>query len=261
MRALFTSASGMLAQQTNLDVIANNLANVNTTGFKRTAAHFQDLLYQSLRTPGSLSGNGGQLPSGSQVGLGVSGGTTGAIFNQGTIQSTGQETDLAIKGDGFFKVLLPDGSTAFTRDGAFTLDSTGKLVTQEGYAVQPEIVIPADKSQITISADGTVSVTRAGQTNSEQIGEIQLTRFTNPGGLLRIGGNLYQQTAASGEPQEGKAGQGGNGMLLQKSIESANVEVVEEMIRMITVQRAYETNSRAVQSADEMLQGANNLKR
>jgi flagellar basal-body rod protein FlgG len=261
MRALFTSASGMLAQQTNLDVIANNLANVNTTGFKRTSAHFQDLLYQSLRTPGSLSGNGGQLPGGSQIGLGVSSGTTGAVFTQGTIQNTGQETDVAIKGDGFFKVLLPDGTTAYTRDGAFTLDSTGKLVTQEGYAIQPEIVIPQDKALLTISADGIVSVTRAGQSNSEQIGQLQLSRFTNPGGLMRIGGNLYQQTAASGEPQDGTPGQNGNGTLLHKSIEAANVEVVEEMIRMITVQRAYETNSKAVQSADEMLQGANNLKR
>lgn len=261
MRALFTSASGMLAQQTNLDVIANNLANVNTTGFKRTAAHFQDLLYQSLRTPGSLSGNGGQLPSGSQVGLGVSSGTTGAVFNQGTIQNTGQETDIAIKGDGFFKVLLPDGTSAYTRDGSLTLDSTGKLVTQEGYPVQPEIVIPQDKAQITIAGDGTVSVTRAGQTNADQIGDIKLTRFTNPGGLLRIGGNLYQQTAASGAPLEGTPGQSGNGTLLQKSIEASNVEVVEEMIRMITIQRAYETNSKAVQSADEMLQGANALKR
>lgn len=261
MRALSTSATGMTAQQLNLDVIANNLANVNTYGYKKSAAHFQDLLYQNLRTPGSSVGNGGQLPSGTQVGLGVNVGATSRIFTQGTLQSTGSEYNVAIKGDGFFKILLPDGSTSFTRDGALDIDGQGRLVTSEGYPIQPEVIVPQDKQTITISPDGTVSVTRAGQSNSEDIGKLTLTRFVNPAGLQQLGGNLYQPTAASGDPVEGQPGQNGLGTMQHKMIETANVEVVEEMIRMITVQRAYETNSKAVQTADEMLQGANNLKR
>jgi flagellar basal-body rod protein FlgG len=261
MRALFTSASGMMAQQLNLDVIANNLANVNTTGFKRSTAHFQDLLYQNLKTPGAQSGNGGQIPMGSQVGLGVGGGVTSQLFSQGTVQPTGRDFDLAIEGDGFMKVLLPDGSTAYTRDGALTQDGQGRLVTTDGYPIQPEILIPQDRTSLTIAKDGTVSVTRAGQTNTEQIGKIQLSRFTNPNGLVNSGGNLYKPTPASGDATDGEPGQNGLGMIAHKSIESANVEVVEEMIRMITIQRAYETNSKAVQTADEMLQGANNIKR
>jgi flagellar basal-body rod protein FlgG len=261
MRALFTSATGMMAQQLNLDVIANNLANVNTTGYKRTSAHFQDLLYQNLRIPGAVSGNGGQLPTGSQIGLGVSGGTTAHIFTQGVIQQTGADFDLAIKGEGFLKVLLPDGTTGYTRDGALSQDSQGRLVTAEGYPIQPEIIIPPDKTSIAISATGTVSVTRAGQTNAEEIGQIQLTRFVNPAGMMSLGGNIHVPTAASGDPTDDSPGQNGLGTLLHRSIESANVEVVEEMIRMITAQRAYETNSKAITTADEMLQQANNLKR
>jgi len=261
MRALYTSASGMSAQQLSLDVIANNLANVNTAGFKKTSAHFQDLLYQSLRTPGAVSGNGGQLPTGAQVGLGVSGGTTSNIFTQGTIQQTGNDYDIAIKGQGFLSVLMPDGSTAYTRDGALNIDAQGKLVTGEGYAIQPEIIIPPDKTSVTIAPDGTVSVTRAGQNNSEQIGQIKLTRFINPQGLQTMGGNLVKPTQASGDPVDDTPGQNGLGTIIHKSIETANVEVVEEMIKMITIQRAYETNSKAIMAADEMLQGANNIKR
>lgn len=261
MRALYTSATGMMAQQLNLDVISNNLANVNTAGYKKTSAHFQDLLYQSLRTPGAPTGTGGMLPTGSQVGLGVSGGTTNSIFTQGTIQATGNDYDIAIKGQGFLSVLLPDGTTAYTRDGALNIDAQGKLVTTEGYAVQPEIIIPPDKTSVTIAPDGTVSVVRAGQTNAEQVGQIKLTRFVNPQGLQSIGGNLLKATPASGDPVDDNPGQNGLGEIIQKSIETANVEVVEEMIKMITVQRAYETNSKAIMAADEMLQGANNIKR
>jgi flagellar basal-body rod protein FlgG len=261
MRALYTSATGMMAQQLNLDVIANNLANVNTNGFKRASAHFQDLLYQSLRAPGAPSGNGGQIPTGSQIGLGVNAGTTIPLITQGTIRQTGGDYDIAIKGDGFLRVLLPDGTTAYTRDGALTIDAQGKIVTSDGYEVQPAMNLPADKTSVIIAADGTVSVTRAGQGNPEQIGQLQLTRFTNPAGLAAIGGNLYMATPASGDPQDGTPGDKGFGSIIQKALEQANVEVVEEMIQMITVQRAYETNSKAIQSADEMLQGANNLKR
>lgn len=261
MRALYSSATGMMAQQLNLDVIANNLANVNTAGYKKTAAHFQDLLYQSLRTPGAPTGTGGMLPTGSQVGLGVSGGTTSNIFTQGTIQPTGNDYDIAIKGQGFLSVLQPDGTIAYTRDGSLNIDAQGKLVTGEGYAIQPEIIIPPDKTSVTVAPDGTVSVTRAGQNNAEQVGQLKLTRFVNPQGLQSIGGNLLKATAASGDPVDDAPGQNGLGTIIHKSIETANVEVVEEMIKMITIQRAYETNSKAIMAADEMLQGANNIKR
>lgn len=261
MRALYTSATGMMAQQFNLDIISNNLANVNTGGYKKNTVHFQDLLYQNMRTAGASSSSGGQLPTGSQVGLGVNSGTTSQVYTQGTIQISGNDYDVAIKGDGFLRVLMPDGTTAYTRDGALNVDSTGRLVTAEGSPIQPEIIIPADKTSISIAADGTVSVTRAGQTNSEQIGQIQLTRFMNPSGLQGVGSNLYRNTPASGDPTDDTPGQNGLGTIIHKSLEVANVEVVEEMIRMITVQRAYETNSKAIQTADEMLANANNLKR
>ena len=260
MRALYTSATGMMAQQFNLDVIANNLANVNTNGYKLSTANFQDLLYQNLRTPGAISGNGGQLPTGSQVGLGVNAGTTNQIFTQGTLQPTGNDYDLAIKGDGFFKVLMPDGTNSYTRDGAFDIDSQGRLCTSDGFPVQPEIIVPADKTSITIAPDGTVSVTRAGQTSMQQIGQLQLTRFINPSGLLDLGGNLYKNTPASGDPIDDTPGQNGLGTIVQKTLETSNVQIVEEMIKMITAQRSYETNSKAVQAADQMLSTANNLK-
>jgi len=261
MRALHTSATGMAAQQFNLDVIANNLANVNTAGFKKSAAHFEDLLYQNLRAPGAPSGNGNQLPVGSQVGLGVSIGSTRQAFGQGTLQQTGGIYDVAIKGDGFLRVLLPDGNLAYTRDGALAIDGQGRLVTSSGNVIQPEIVIPQDNEGITIAPDGTVSVKRPGQANAEQIGQIQLTRFINPSGLQAIGGNMYRPTAASGDPIDGNPTENGLGALVHQMVEAANVEVIEEMIRMITIQRAYETNSKAIQTADEMLQGANSLKR
>jgi len=261
MRALYTSATGMTAQQFALDVIANNLANVNTHGYKRSVAHFQDLLYQNLRAPGAGTSSGGQVPTGSQVGLGVAAGSTNHIFTQGTLQNTGSEYDLAIKGDGFFRVLLPDGTTAYTRDGAFSLDSQGRLVTSDGYAVQPEIIIPSDKTSVAISPDGKVMVGRQGQTNLEEIGQIQLTRFINPSGLLNLGSNLYQPTPASGDPVDDSPGLNGLGTILHKTLEMPNVEMVEEMIRLITTQRAYEINSKSIQTADEMLQQATQLKR
>jgi flagellar basal-body rod protein FlgG len=251
----------MMAQQFNLDVVAHNLANLNTPGFKRNTAHFQDLMYQQLRLPGANSGSGGQLPTGAQVGLGVNAGTTTQVFTPGTIQHTGSDYDIAIKGDGFLSVQMPDGSISFTRDGGLTLDVQGRLVNADGYPIQPEILIPQDKTVVSVSPDGRVSVLRQGSNTPEEIGQITLTRFINPAGLLNMGGNLFKPTAASGEPQTGEPGQNGNGTIIEKSIEMPNVEVVEELIKMITLQRAYETNSKSVQAADEMLQGANNLKR
>ncbi|HSV74829.1 MAG TPA: flagellar basal-body rod protein FlgG [Chthonomonadales bacterium] len=261
MRALHTSATGMTAQQFALDVIANNLANVNTHGFKRTVAHFHDLLYQNLRTPGAGTSGGGQIPTGSQVGLGVAAGSTNRVFTQGTLRNTGGEYDVAIKGDGFLRVLMPDGTTAYTRDGGLSLDSQGRLVTSNGYVIQPEIIIPSDKTSVSIAPDGRVMVGRQGQVNLEEVGQLQLTRFINPAGLLSLGSNLHQPTPASGDPVDDAPGMNGLGTILHKALEMPNVEMVEEMIRMITTQRAYEVNAKSIQTADEMLQQATQLKR
>ena len=260
-RALFTSATGLAAQQFNLDVIANNLANASTTGFKRSRADFQDLVYQVNREPGAQTGTNSMLPTGSQVGLGVSVGTTSALFSQGTIQASGGDYDITIRGNGFFKVLMADGTDAYTRAGNFAIDSTGKLVTAEGYAVQPEITIPGDKTSVSISPDGQVTVTRPGSTATAVVGTIKLTNFVNPAGLRALGGNLFQTSAASGQATDSNPGEAGAGTLLQKSVEGSNVDIVSEMVRMIILQRAYDTNSKVVQAADEMLSTTNNLKR
>lgn len=260
MRALSTSATGMVAQQFNLNVVANNLANVNTQGFKRQIAHFQDLLYQNIRIPGGTGAGGTMVPNGTQIGLGVSSGTTTQVFTQGTFQLTDNDFDMAISGEGFFRVLMPDGTTAYTRDGALGIDGQGRLVTQEGYPIQPEIIVPPDRTSFNIAPDGTVMVSRPGQPN-EAIGRIELTRFTNPAGLVRLGGNLYVPTPAAGDAVNGPPGENGIGSIKHKFLEMPNLEVIEEMIRLITIQRAFESNSKAVQTADEMLQTANNLKR
>ncbi|MCL5283793.1 MAG: flagellar basal-body rod protein FlgG [Armatimonadetes bacterium] len=260
MRALYIAATGMSAQQFNLDVIANNLANVNTAGFKQSRAEFQDLLYQTVHAPGVQMGQNAQLPVGSQIGLGVTSGATAIQFTQGALRTTGGNYDIAINGDGFFQILMPDGTLAYTRDGQFSVDSTGKLVTSQGYALQPEIVIPQDMQTVTISPDGIVSVTRAGQTNPDQIGQIQLTRFINPQGLMSLGSNLYAPTQASGTPITDVPSQSGLGTLIQGSIEGSNVNIVNEMIDLIMAQRAYESNSKAIQTADQMLTTANQIK-
>ncbi len=262
LRSLFTSATGLAAQQMNLDVIANNLANASTNGFKGSRANFQDLVYQTIRQPGSQTGANSQLPTGTQIGLGVSAGTTSADFTQGTLQNTGGMYDLAITGNGFFKVLLPDGSNGYTRAGSLSIDGTGKLVTPEGYPIQPEIVIPPNAGQtVSIGSDGQVSVTLSGQTNPQTIGQIQLSNFINPSGLLAVGGNLFKPTAASGAPTDSAPGTSGAGSLQQKAIEASNVNIVDEMVRMIIVQRAYDTNSKVIQAADEMLTTTNSIKR
>ena len=261
MRSLWTAASGMGAQQQNINVIANNLANVNTAGFKKSRADFQDLMYQTLKNPGSPSTNTTQIPVGIQVGMGSKLAAVSKIFTPGDINQTGNHLDVAIEGDGFFQIQLPDGTTSYSRAGAFKMDSTGRIVTSDGYPMIPEIVIPTGSSKITIGNDGTVSAVQAGQNTSATIGNIQLATFSNPAGLLAMGKNLFLQTDASGNATTGTPTQNGIGSTAQGYLEMSNVSVVEEMVNMIVGQRAYETNSKAIQASDEMLQTANNLRR
>lgn len=261
MRALWTAASGMIGQQYKIDTTANNLANVNTTGFKKSRVDFQDLLYQTVRYAGTPVTAGAQIPTGIQIGHGVRPVATQRLFTQGTFQQTDNPLDLVIEGDGFFQVLLPDGSIRYTRDGAFKRDSDGRLVTSDGFPLEPEIRIDENALSINIGSDGTVSIQLPGQDEPEEIGKIQLARFVNPAGLKSDGRNLYLPTAASGPPIVGEPGLDGFGNLAQGYLEMSNVQVVEEMVSMIVAQRAYETNSKAIQAADEMLHTANNLRR
>jgi len=261
IRALYSSSSGMQAQQMNLDTIANNLANVNTTGFKRTRVDFQDLLYQTYRAPGTAGSQGTTIPTGIQVGHGSRPVATQRIFSQGDFQQTENPLDLVIEGDGFFQVTRPDGTTGYTRAGAFKKDGTGRIVTSEGFLLFPAVTIPADAKAITIGSDGTVSVTLAGQSAAQTVGTLQLASFINPAGLLSVGRNLFTPTAASGSAVVGNPGVTGLGTIAQGFLELANVKVVEEMVAMITSQRAYEANSKAIQTADDMLGISNNLKR
>ena len=261
IRTLWIAASGMQSQSLNIDVIANNLANVNSTGFKRSRADFQDLLYETLRPAGVVSAAGTQVPTGIQVGHGTRPVAVQKIFLQGDYQHTQNQLDMAIEGDGFFQTLQPNGDTAYTRAGAFKLDSDGRIVTSDGFFLEPQLVIPADTTSISIGTDGTVSVFRAGETVPDEIGTVTLARFLNPAGLESIGRNLYLETDSSGIPMVGNAGENGFGTIAQGYLEMSNVSVVEEMVNMIMAQRAYEINSKAIQTADEMLQMANNVKR
>ncbi len=254
LRSLHISRSGLDAQQTQLDVISNNLANVGTTGFKKARAVFEDLLYQVIRQPGAQSSQQTQLPSGFQLGVGVRTVATERIHTQGALQQTGNQLDVAINGRGFFQILMPDGSTTYTRDGSFQIDRQGTLVTASGYAVQPNITIPQDALTVTIARDGTVSVTQPGVATPTVLGQIQLASFINPTGLQSLGENLYAETAASGAPQVNIPGQGGLGVLNQSMIETSNVNVAEELVNMIVAQRAFELNSRAITASDQMLQ-------
>lgn len=261
IRALYTAATGMEAQQLNMDVTANNLANVNTTGFKKSRVDFQDLLYQNIKSAGAMQAQGTQVPTGIQVGLGTRMAATQKIYTQGDYKQTDNDLDVMIEGDGFFQVMLPSGDLAYTRDGSFKRDSTGKLVTSDGYIVQPEITIPDTATDISIGEDGTVSVTTSGQSATQQVGQLQLTRFINPAGLKSIGHNLVQATDVSGDPNTVNPGEDGAGTLSQGMIEMSNVAVVDEMVNMIEAQRAYEINSKSIQAADDMLSTTNNLKR
>jgi flagellar basal-body rod protein FlgG len=254
IRSLWISKTGLDAQQTNMDVIANNLANVSTHAFKRSRAVFEDLLYQTIRQPGAQSSGQTQLPSGLQLGTGVRPVATERIFTQGNLQSTSNPLDAAIQGNGFFQVQLPDGTSAYTRDGSFQVNSQGQLVTASGFPIQPAITIPANTTSITISRDGIVSVVRAGTTGATQVGTLQLTGFMNPTGLQSVGENLYIETAASGTPGTNAPGTNGMGLLSQGYVETSNVNVVEELVSMIQTQRAYEINSKAIQTSDQMLQ-------
>jgi len=261
LRSLFIAATGMEAQKLNIDVVANNLANVNTVGFKKSRADFQELLYQDLKTPGAAASEGNQIPSGIQIGLGVKPVAVQKIFLQGDFIQTGNKLDLVIEGDGFFQISMPDGTISYTRSGAFKLDSDGRVVNSDGYPLEPAITIPANTVSITMSSDGKISVLEAGSTTPTELGQIELARFINPAGLRALGKNLFSLTAASGEPTTGTPGTEGIGTLVQGFIEMSNVNIVEEMVNMIVSQRAYEINSKAVQASDEMLQVANNLKR
>ncbi|HHV43438.1 MAG TPA: flagellar basal-body rod protein FlgG [Firmicutes bacterium] len=261
MRSLWIAGSGMTAQELSIATIANNLANVNTTGFKKARVDFQDLLYQTVRYGGTPVVQGAQIPTGIQVGHGVRPVATQKIFTQGDYQQTDNPLDLVIEGEGFFQVTLPDGSTAYTRDGAFKVDSNGLLVTSDGFVLEPEIQIPANALDISVSTDGTVSVLTSDDGVPVEVGQITLVRFMNAAGLRNIGRNLFKQTPASGEPIYGTAGLDGFGTIAQGYLEMSNVKVVEEMVAMITAQRAYEVNSKAIQASDEMLQTANNLRR
>lgn len=261
IRALYTAATGMEAQQINMDVTANNLANVNTTGYKKSRADFQDLLYQTIRVAGSQAAEGATVPTGIQVGLGTRLAATQKIFTQGDFQQTGNDLDMVIEGDGFFQVSLPSGETAYTRDGSFKKDGTGRIVTSDGYALAPEMSVPSDATKIAIGKDGSVSVTTAGSTEPQILGTIELAKFLNPAGLDNVGGNLFKKTVSSGEPVLGTPGSNGLGTIGQGFVEMSNVKVVEEMVNLIVAQRAYEVNSKSIQTADEMLQIANNLRR
>jgi flagellar basal-body rod protein FlgG len=254
IRSLWIAKTGLEAQQTNMDVISNNLANVNTNGFKRQRAVFQDLLYQTMRQPGAQASEQTTLPSGLQLGTGVRPVSTQRIHTQGGYNETGNETDVAIEGKGFFQVQMPDGSTAYTRDGHFDKNENGQLVNAEGHPIQPGIVIPPDAKALQISNDGIVSVTVAGQAQPQQVGQLTLATFVNEAGLESVGGNLYRETQSSGAPNELNPGMEDAGSLKQKYVETSNVNVAEELVTMIQVQRAYEINSKAVSASDQMLQ-------
>ncbi len=254
IRSLWVAKTGLEAQQTNVDVISNNLANVSTNGFKRQRPVFEDLLYQTLRQPGAQSTQQTQVPSGLQLGTGVRPVATARIFTTGNLQNTGNPLDLAVNGNGFFQVTLPDGSVSYTRDGAFQLDNQGQLVTSSGYPLQPTITIPPNALSITIGSDGTVSVLAAGASAPTQVGQIQLANFINPAGLQARGENLFLETAASGTAQTNVPGTNGLGALNQGFVETSNVNVTEELVNLITAQRAFEINSRSIQSSDQMLQ-------
>lgn len=253
IRSLWIARTGLDAQQTSIDVIANNLANVSTNGFKRARPVFEDLLYQTLRQPGAQSSQSTQIPEGLQLGTGARPVSTARIHTQGSLLQTGNSLDLAIDGAGFFQVLLPDGTTAYTRDGSFQRDNQGQVVTSSGYPLQPSITIPADALTITISRDGVVSITQSGSSATTQVGTVQLATFINVGGLQSVGENLYLETASSGTPTPNTPGTNGAGILNQNFVETSNVNVAEELVSMIQTQRAYELNSKVIATSDQML--------
>ncbi|MHB8177301.1 MAG: flagellar basal-body rod protein FlgG [Vulcanimicrobiaceae bacterium] len=259
MRALYSAASGMIAQQYNMDTISNNLANVDTTGFRRNVARFQDLVYQQLQAPGAPIG-ASVVPVGQDVGLGVRVSDSEKIFTQGSLIQTNNPLDVAIQGNGFFQVTKPDGTTAYTRDGSFKVDANGAIVTAAGYFVQPQITIPQNATQVQVGPDGTVTALIPGSTQPQLLGQLQLANFVNPAGLSPVdGGNLYTETAASGAPVVSQPGLNGAGSLQGGFLENSNVQVVQEIVNMIVAQRAFEANSKTISAADQMIQTAVNM--
>ena len=254
MRSLWISKTGMEAQQLQLDTISHNLANVSTNGYKRSHAVFEDLMYQNLRQAGAASSEQTALPTGLQVGLGTRAVATARNLSQGNLQQSSNTLDVAIRGNGMFEIQLPDGTTGYTRDGSFQVSSTGQIVTNNGFIVQPGITIPAQAQSVTIGNDGTVSVVLPGQALPSRVGQLQLVGFVNPAGLEPKGQNIFGETAASGTPNAGTPGQNGLGFVQQGFVETSNVNVVEELVQMIQTQRAYELNSKAIQTSDQMLQ-------
>ena len=254
MRSLWISKTGMEAQQTQLDSISNNLANASTNGYKKSHAVFEDLMYQNLRQVGANSSEQTTLPTGLQAGLGTRAVASARSFTQGNLQQSSNPLDLAVRGNGFFQIQMPDGTQGYTRDGSFQVDAQGALVTNNGYALQPGITIPVGAQSVTIAQDGTVSATLAGQTQPQILGQLQLASFVNPAGLEPKGQNLFAETVASGTPSAGEPGLNGLGSLQQGFVETSNVNVVEELVSMIQTQRAYELNSKAIQTSDQMLQ-------
>lgn len=261
IRSLYTAATGMRANQLYVDTISNNLANVNTTGYKKTKVEFEDLLYQTMVEPGSGNAEGARNPAGIQVGLGVKSSASQKIFSQGNLTETGNPLDLTIQGNGFFQVLMPDGKIAYTRDGSFALAADGNLVTSQGYLLEPPIVLPEGTKTVQVDDRGRVYAMVEDSEIAEEVGQLETAQFINNAGLLAIGGNLYTPTQASGEPEVGIPGEQGLGLLKSGYLEAANVQLVEEMVNMIVAQRAYEISSKAIQTSDEMLQLANQLRR
>jgi flagellar basal-body rod protein FlgG len=261
LRSMMTAVTGMEAQQLYMDNISNNLANVNTTGFKRQKLEFQDLMYQAMREPGTRNVEGALSPAGIETGLGVKTAATQRIFEQGSLSETGNSLDCAIQGDGLYQISLPDGSIAYTRDGSFKSSADGTIVNSSGYMLYPQVTVPEQAQNFTIAPDGKISVTMTGESTSTVIGNIELARFINPSGLKGLGGNLYGESDASGAPMVLTPGEEGAGTLIQRKVEDSNVQVVQEMVNMISAQRAYEIVSKAITVSDDMLQVANNIKR
>jgi len=258
-RSLQIAATGMLAQETQLDTIANNMANANTTGFKRQAAEFEDLLYQNVRTAGPTEDGGSTIPTETQIGSGSRVVATSRSFAQGTLTQTGNTYDLGIQGKGFFQVMRPNGDMAYTRAGALKLDNQGRIVTSDGFPLQPPVTVPNNATSVTVGSDGTVTATEPNQTAAVPLGQIQLATFTNTDGLNSVGQNLYEATASSGQPTSGAPGVGALGTLQQGALEASNVDIVNEMVNLISAQRAYEINSKVVTAADEMLRNATSM--
>ena len=261
MQSLYTASTGMLGMQTQIDTTANNIANVNTIGFKKSRAEFADLMYHVMEYAGTSTSDTTKSPTGIEVGLGVRPTAVNKIFSEGSLKQTSNQLDIAITGQGFFRVQLPDGTDVYTKNGAFKIDNTGTMVNSDGYTLIPQVVIPPDATNVSIGADGIVTVVQAGQTQATQIGQINTTNFINPAGLHSVGNNTYVETDSSGQPVEGTPGLNGLGVLRQGFVELSNVQLVVELTDLITGQRAYDSNSKVITTSDQMLQTTNNIKR